>query len=199
MTKGSTASGSAEATAGADNKSLVGAAAWGAAAGVGAALVMALYAMLAALTYQGTGFFTPLYHIAAVLAPGEAMMQSMESAAAGNSFTFVFGPALLGAIIHMAVGAGYGAIFGVVAWLLHWQGATLVGAALVWGLVVFAVSAWVGLPLAAALFGGGEPISNMATMVGYPTFIAEHLLFGGVLGLLLVAPLHNRRRDRQDA
>jgi hypothetical protein len=175
------------------SKSTVAAAAWGAAAGVGASLVMAMYAMIAALTYQHTGFFTPLYHIAAALAPGEAMMQSMQSAMAGNSFTFVFGPAALGAIIHMMVGAAYGAVFGGVARLLRWHGAMLVAAAVAWGLVVFAISAWVGLPLAASLFGGGDPIRNMATMVGYPTFIVEHLLYGAALGLLLVSPLRNRR------
>ncbi len=181
------------ATAGVDSNSVVKGAVWGAAAGVGASLVMAMYAMIAALTYQHTGFFTPLYHIASVLAPGEAMMQSMESAMAGNAFTFVFGPAMLGAIIHMMTGAAYGAIFGVVAQLLRWHGAMLVGAALVWGFVVFAVSAWIGLPLAASLLGGGEPISNMATMVGYPTFITEHLLYGAVLGILLASPLRSRR------
>ena len=108
---------------------------------------------------------------------------------AGESFTFLFGPAVLGAGIHMAVGAAYGALFGVIARLLRWHGAVLVGMAVVWVFVVFAVSAWVGLPAAASLFGGGDPISNMASMVGYPTFIAEHLAYGAVLGLLLITPL----------
>ena len=172
-----------------ESKGVAAAAAWGAAAGIGASLVMAMFAMIAALTYQNTGFFTPLYHIASVLAPGDAMVQSMQSAMAGESFTFLFGPAVLGAGIHMAVGAAYGALFGVIARLLRWHGAVLVGMAVVWGFVVFAVSAWVGLPVAASLFGGGDPISNMASMVGYPTFIAEHLAYGAVLGLLLITPL----------
>ena len=163
--------------------------AWGAVGGVVAALVMAGYAMIAALTYQGTGFFTPLYHIAATFLPGDAMMQSMEAAMAGSSFTFLPGPAILGAVIHMAVGAGYGAAFGVLARMLHLHGAALFGGALVWGLVVFAVSAWIGLPVAAALFGGGAPISGMASMVGYPTFVVEHLIFGAVLGGLLAGTL----------
>ena len=172
----------------------VGAAAmWGAVAGIGASLVMAMFAMVAAATYQHTGFFTPLYHIAATFAPGDAMMQSMQAAMAGNSFTFLLGPAMLGAVIHMMVGAGYGAVFAVIARLLHWRGAALVGAAVVWGLAVFAVSAWITLPVAASLFGGGDPIRAMAAMVGYPTFIAEHLLFGAALGLLLSGALRNRR------
>lgn len=36
------------------------------------------------------------------------------------------------------------------------------------------------------VLGGGDPIRDMPTMVGYPTFIAEHILFGLVIGLLLI-------------
>ena len=41
-------------------RTLVTAAVWGALAGVGASVVMAMYAMIAAWTYQHSGFFTPL-------------------------------------------------------------------------------------------------------------------------------------------
>ena len=116
------------------------------------------------------------------------MMESMQAAMAGNSFTFVFGPAALGAFVHMVVGAAYGAAFGIAARLLRWRGPVLIAAATVWGFIVFVISAWVGLPLAASVLGGGDPIRNMATMVGYPTFIGEHLLYGAVLGLLLAVP-----------
>ncbi|MGB3356216.1 MAG: hypothetical protein WBB00_26085 [Mycobacterium sp.] len=181
------ASGVTNADEGVESRGIAAGAAWGAAAGIAASLVMAMFAMLAALTYQHTGFFAPLYHIASALAPGDTMMQSMQSAMAGNAFTFVFGPAALGAMIHTVVGAAYGAVFGVAARLLRWRGPVLIAAATAWGFVVFVISAWVGLPLAASLLGGGDPISNMATMVGYPTFIGEHLLYGAVLGLLLAA------------
>lgn len=179
-----------EVTAG--GRALSAAAVWGVLAGVGASLVMAMYAMIAAGTYQHSGFFTPLYHIAATFAAPDTMMKSMEAAMAGNSFTFAFGPAVLGAMIHMMVGAMYGAVFAVVARFLQWHGAALVAAASAWGLVVFAISSWIGLPIAAALFGGGDPIRDMASMVGYPTFIVEHLLFGATLGILLLAASRNR-------
>jgi len=164
----------------------------GAVAGVGASLVMAMYAMIAAWTYQHTGFFTPLYHIASALTAPDAVMKSMEAATAGDSFTFSLGPAALGAIIHMMVGAMYGAMLGVIARLLRWHGPGLVAGAVGWGFAVFVISTWIGLPIAASLFGGGDPIRNMASMVGYPTFIAEHLLFGLALGLLLLAPARRR-------
>ncbi|MBB3039530.1 hypothetical protein [Hoyosella altamirensis] len=56
----------------------------------------------------------------------------------------------------------------------------------VYGFLVFVVSSWVLLPLTASILGGGDPIRDMPTMVGYPTFIAEHILFGLVVGLLLI-------------
>ncbi|MFC4377345.1 hypothetical protein ACFO5K_25000 [Nocardia halotolerans] len=159
----------------------------GAVAGVVASLVMAMYAMIAAATYQHTGFFTPLYHIASTFIAPDAMMSSMMAAGSGSTFTFEFGPAVLGAVIHMMVGAMYGAMFAVIARMARLHGVALIVSAVVWGAVVFAVSAWIGLPLAAAIFGGGDPIADMASMVGYPTFLGEHLLFGGALGLLLAA------------
>ena len=182
------ASGFTNVAEGMESRGIAAGAARGAAAGIAASLVMAMFAMLAALTYQHTGFFTPLYHIASSLARGDAMMESMQAAMAGNSFTFVFGPAALGAFVHMVVGAAYGAAFGIAARLLRWRGPVLIAAATVWGFIVFVISAWVGLPLAASVLGGGDPIRNMATMVGYPTFIGEHLLYGAVLGLLLAVP-----------
>lgn len=160
----------------------------GAGAGVIASLAMAGYAMLAAWE-KGTGFFTPLYHIASLWAPGDAMMTSMTEAMAGSDFHFTLGTALLGAIIHMTTGAMYGAVFGLV---LHLVSArtdlgtvVLAGTGAAYGFLVFAVSAFVGLPLAARVFDSGDPISDMAEMAGWGTFIGEHLLYGLVLGLVL--------------
>jgi len=153
--------------------------------GVIASLVMAMFAMIAALTYQGAGFFTPLYHIASVVLAPSTMMTSMQQAMSGSAFYLSTGPALVGALVHLMVGAMYGVIFAVLARLLKLSGARLVLAGLVWGLVVFAISSWIALPLTAAVLASGDQISGMAGMVGYPIFIVEHLLFGLVLGLVL--------------
>ncbi|MCH9730151.1 MAG: hypothetical protein K0U84_10855 [Actinomycetia bacterium] len=80
-----------------------------------ASLVMALFAMIAAATYQGTGFFTPLYHIASLFLDPSTMMASMQQGMAGSNFYFAFGPAVVGVIIHMMVGATYGVVFAVIA------------------------------------------------------------------------------------
>lgn len=158
--------------------------AYGAGAGVLASLVMAMYAMIAAQA-NGTGFFTPLYHIASLWAPGDSMMASMENAMTGNNFHFVFGTALLGAVIHMMTGAIYGAIFALIVFRLNLNLALLAVAGAVYGVIVFAISAFIGLPLAAAIFDSGDPIRNMAEMAGWGTFFTEHVLFGLTLGLLL--------------
>jgi hypothetical protein len=49
-----------------------------------------------------------------------------------------------------------------------------------------------GLPLAAALFDGGDPIRDMASIAGYPTFVIEHLLFGATLGIPLLGVARER-------
>jgi hypothetical protein len=163
----------------------------GAGAGILASLVMALYAMIAGWA-KGAGFFTPLYHIASLWASPNTMMASMEDGMAGNPFHFEFGPAVLGLAIHMMTAATYGAVFGLIVARLRLGTAALTGAGLVWGAAVFALSAFIGLPLAAALFGSGDPIANMAQMAGWGTFIIEHLLYGLVLGLLVAL---DRRRS----
>lgn len=157
----------------------------GAVAGVIASLVMAMYAMGAAWT-KDAGFFTPLYHIASLLADPSAMMTSMAADMEnGDAFTFIGGTALLGAVIHMLTGAMYGAVFGVAASMLRLGTAALVALGVGYGAVVFAVSAWIGLPIAAALFGSGDQIANMAELAGWGTFLVEHLIFGLVLGLVV--------------
>ena len=156
----------------------------GASSGVIASVVMGMYAMIAGWA-KGTGFFTPLYHIASLWASPDPMMASMKDAAAGSAFHFVFGTAVLGAVIHMMTGAVYGAIFGLIISRLHLGLTAFAGIGLVYGFLVFVVSAYVGLPIAAAVFGGGDPIKNMASMAGWGTFIIEHLLYGLTLGVLV--------------
>lgn len=156
----------------------------GAGAGVIASLVMAMYAMFAAYA-KDTGFFTPLYHIASLVTDDADMMKSMMAdQAEGDAFTFLAGPAILGAMIHMMTGAMYGAVFGAVVSRLRLGLAPAAGVGLGYGFLVFAMSAYVGLPIAAAIFDSGDPITNMAEMAGWGTFVVEHLLFGLALGIV---------------
>ena len=159
----------------------------GALLGAAASLVMAAFAMMAAATYQHSGFFTPLYHIASTFISPSTLMTSMQQAMAGSTFYFAFGPAALGAIIHMMIGAMYGAIFAIAAALLQRRGPVLITAGALWGAVVFVISSFIALPIAAAVFNSGDQISQMASKVGYGTFLTEHVLFGLALGALLAS------------
>lgn len=78
-----------------------------------------------------------------------------------------------------------GALAGIVASLvmeLYAMGASLARET---GFFTPAVSAWMGLPVAAATFDSGEPLAGMASKAGWGTWLIEHLLFGLTLGLLL--------------
>jgi hypothetical protein len=155
----------------------------GALVGAVAAVAMGLFAMIAAATYQGTGFFTPLYHIASSVLDPSTMMRSMQAAGGGDTFVFSAGPAIVGFALHLITGAFWGAIFGLIVWAGRLRGVVGLIAGIVYGLVVMLVMAFAGLPLVAALFGGGEPISDMPRLAGWGTFTIEHAIYGAVLGL----------------
>jgi hypothetical protein len=57
---------------------------------------------------------------------------------------------------------------------------------MIYGAIVFAVSAWIGLPLAATIFSSGDQITNMASMVGYGTFLVEYIMFGVAAAVVLL-------------
>lgn len=145
-----------------------------------AGAAMAMFAMVASVTYQHHGFFTPMFHISALCGSSDAMMRSSMEAIAGSKFWFSAGPAVLGLSIHMMTGALFGIGFAFLARRL--PRTLLVPAGAMYGLAVFVVSAFVGLPVAAKITGSGDVISDMASMVGWATFAVEHMMFGLVLG-----------------
>ena len=167
----------------------------GAIYGMVAGLAMAMFAMIASVTYQHHGFFTPLFHISALLGSPDAMMASVSQAMTGHHFWFTAGPAVLGLVIHMVTGAAYGMVFVLIAQRL--RRSLVIPAGMVYGLAVFVVSSFVGLPVAAKLTGAGPVITNMAKMVGWSTFAVEHLMFGTVLGLLTFALSHSNSAEPQ--
>lgn len=155
----------------------------GAIAGLIASVLMAMFAMIAAGTYQDTGFFTPMYHIASTFIIGDAMKTSMERAMQGSNFYFTLGPAVVGLIVHMMTGLVWGVVFGLIAWSIGLRGIAAPVVGIVYGLGVMVVDSFVFLPIAASVFGGGTPISDMPKMVGWGTFSIEHALYGLVVGL----------------
>jgi hypothetical protein len=155
----------------------------GALLGIVAALVMGMFAMIASATYHDTGFFTPLHHIASAVGSPDAMMRSMEAGMAGDTFNISVGPAMLGLALHLATGAFWGAVFGLIVSAGWLRGASGLVGGVVYGLLVLVVMAFVALPVIASVFGGGEPISDMPRLAGWGTFAIEHAIFGAVLGL----------------
>lgn len=152
--------------------------------GVIAAAAMAMFAMLAGATYLGSGFFTPLYHIASTVIEPKPMMTSMQKAMEGQSnFYFSVGPAAVGMMIHFATGAAYGIVFALIARAVRLSGGAAVVGGVLYGIGVLLFSSFVALPVAAALFDGGDPIAKMPQMVGWTTFAIEHVVFGAILGL----------------
>ncbi len=142
----------------------------GAIAGMVAGAMMAMYAMIASATFLSQGFFTPLYGIASPLLGPFAMMQSMK-----QGIYFAAGPAVLGLIIHMLWSALYGMLFALLAMFLRLKGMVALLSGLVYGLVVLVVMSFVVLPSVGA--------ATMPAMIGWPSFMVEHLIFGMVLGL----------------
>jgi hypothetical protein len=62
------------------------------------------------------------------------------------------------------------------------RGAAAVAGGVVYGIVVMFFMAYVGLPITAAVLRGGDMVSDMASLVGWGTFTAEHAIYGLVLG-----------------
>jgi hypothetical protein len=85
----------------------------------------------------------------------------------------------------MMTGGMYGAVFGVAVSRVASRRGIVVATGLAYGAMVFAISTWIGLPIGAAIFDSGDQISDMAEMAGWGTFVAEHLVFGVALGLLV--------------
>ena len=156
----------------------------GVCAGLVGSAAMALFAMVASGTYQGRGFFTPMYHAAFTLDP-QTMVTSIGQAAAGERFYFVRESFMLGMITYVFVGGTLGALFAVVARLLHLHGFRALPAGVAYGLIVMALMSLLVLPWVGSMSGAGRPIAHMGDEVGWPTFVSSFAVFGLVLGAWL--------------
>jgi hypothetical protein len=140
--------------------------------------------MVASGTYQGRGFFTPMYHAAFVVDP-QTMVTSIGQAGAGERFFFVRESFLLGMMVYVLVGGTLGALFGVVARVLHLHGARALAGGIAYGVTVMVLMTLLVLPRVGAMSGAGQPIAHMGNEVGWPTFVSYFVVFGLVLGVWL--------------
>jgi hypothetical protein len=86
--------------------------------------------------------------------------------------------------VHLAIGAGFGALFALVARAFRLRGAAAVAAGAAYGLAVGGLMGLVVLPLAAGETAGGQLVADAPRLLGWPVFFVEHLLYGLTLGLL---------------
>jgi hypothetical protein len=143
-----------------------------------------LFMAVASATWGHGGFFTPFYRIAAVLDPA-AYDISLQEAVTGSRFWFEAQTALPGACVHLGLAAFFGMLFGLV-WRGGRQaspGATVL-AGVGWGLLVAVVMVPV-LGLAGRGLGGGDLIAHAPEQIGWPTYVAMHLVYGLSLGAIV--------------
>jgi hypothetical protein len=154
--------------------------------GLAAGVPMGLFMMLASATWGHAGIFTPFYRIAAIL-DRSAYDLSVQEAAGGSPAWLEVQPALAGTCVHLGLAGVFGVLLAVAA--RGRPGARpgpLVAAGAAWGLVVAAVMVPV-LRLVGARVGGGDLIARFPAQVGWPTYLAMHLVYGLALGALVAA------------
>jgi hypothetical protein len=144
----------------------------------------ALFMMVASASWGHAGAFTPFYRIAAVL-DRAAYDISLEEAATGSRFWFEPQTALPGVCVHL----GLAGLFGMLFVLLAHEGRGIPAAALVlagvaWGLVV-AVVMVPFLGLVGREVGGGALVADLPAALGWPTYVAMHLVYGLALGAVV--------------
>ena len=150
--------------------------------GMAAAVPMAIFAMIASATWQHAGFYTPWYRIASVLDPLPLQASLEEAATDRPSFYFYPQPMFAGLAVHLAIGGFFGILFLALARALRVRGPVALVAGALYGLGVAALMGLALLPVAAEWLGGGRQIAEAASIVGWPTFLAWHLVYGIGLG-----------------
>jgi hypothetical protein len=154
---------------------------------------MGLFMMAASATWGHAGLFTPFYRIAGVL-DRAAYDVSREEAAGGSRFWLEPQTALPGACVHLGLAALFGMLFAL---LVRGRPGTrpggLVLAGGAWGLVVAVVMVPV-LRLVGGTVGGGDLIAGVPAQLGWPTYVAMHLVYGLALGAVVAWRATRQRR-----
>ena len=159
--------------------------------GVAAAAAMALVTMVAAGTVLDLGVYTPIYLVTAIVEPGP-LVESIQEAEAGFRFYLEVSGAAAGFAVHLGIGAGFGALFALLARALRLRGvlAVLVGAA--YGLAVMALMGLVLIPTLAGETAGDQLIADAPGRFGLPVAAVAHLVFGLVLGVWTAVAARDR-------
>lgn len=147
-------------------------------AGLAASVPMALFSMVASLTYQGRGLFSPFYLITSILGD-DTIFTSLRLAERGNAYLLVAEPIVFGVVMHLMVGSFFGAVFAVIAQKVP-PGKTI-PVAVVYALLVMVLMVFVIVPLVDRVMGG-DRFGDLATEGGLLTLVIQHVIYGLVLG-----------------
>ncbi len=154
---------------------------------------MGLFMMLASATWGHAGVFTPFYRIAGVL-DRAAYDISLEEAAGGSRFWLEPQTALPGACVHLGLAGLFGMVFVLLARGRPGTGpGALVLAGVAWGLVVAVVMVPV-LRFCGQAVGGGGLIAQAPSSIGWPAYVAMHLVYGLGLGAIVALRAARPRR-----
>lgn len=147
----------------------------GAAAGVVAGMVMGLVAMFRALG-MGMSFWLPMQQIGALFYGVNALLGGV-------------GPTIVGMMIHLAMSAGAGLLFGLVAARLPGVVAFFLG--LLYGAGIWAMTTFLILPLI-------DPTMSDRVALAPGWWFGYHLIFGAVLALAspLASTMRQTSQDR---
>jgi hypothetical protein len=148
-------------------------------AGMAAALVAGIIPMVIT-AIQGDGFLRPTYRIA-YLVVGDESRRSVEAALADDPFLVEPEMVFFGVVLHFFVGAFWGAVFTLVVRTDAFRQRKYV-VAVGYALAVMVVMSVVVLPLAALVLGAGGEVAGFPGRLGWPAFVAMHVVYGLMLG-----------------
>lgn len=151
--------------------------------GVVAGIPMALFVVVASATWLGDGLFTPAYRVATMVET-TVLDTSLRDAEAGDPFSFSREAVAFGLALHCFAAGSLGAIFACLAMALRPRGArALAVAGVAYALAAGVVIGLAVLPALARPMELGEPFASLAAIVGWPSFLAAHAIYGLALGL----------------
>lgn len=148
-----------------------------------AGIAMAGLLMLVA-TLLRKGFLTPLYLVAAPFTGPDEAATSMAAADAGDPLFYAPGAVTLGVLVHLTCSLLFGAVFASLVPRIRVAGSGVVAAGVLYALAVMLVMSFAVLPLVAEVLSGGAVVADMATHLGWATWIVAHVVYGLVLGRL---------------
>ena len=140
--------------------------------GIVAGIAMAMVAMVW-MALAGEGFWKPLSVIASIL---------MGKGVISGSFELI--PDLVGMMVHLLLSAVFGLAFTFVVRNIPWPSVGVIGAAIAYALLLWIVNVRV---IDANLIPAGLSLAPT------PLVIVVHLVYGVVLGLIVVPKLSNDR------